>query len=88
MKEYFFNVLVMALACALLAALTFLIGREGATAGAVTAGALYGVVGSLAYCFGGMMNEDDGTFNGKRLLAMLIAGVVAGVAGGFLIGVG
>ncbi len=88
MKEYFFNVLVMVIVCSLLAALTFLIGREGVTAGAVTAGALYGVVGALAYCFGGMMNEDDGTFNGKRLLAMLIAGVVAGVAGGFLIGVG
>ena len=34
------------------------------------------------------MNEDDGKFNGMRLLAMLIAGIVGGALGGGLIGIG
>lgn len=86
--KYFFNFLITALVCFFCTILTFLIGREGPTAGAITAGVIYGIILSLAYCFGGMMNEDNGAFNGKRFLVMLITGVVAGFLGGFLINVG
>lgn len=86
MKGYFFNILMTALVCLLSAILVFLVGRN--TASAITAGALFGVILPLAYCFGGMMDEDSNSFNGKRLIMMLISGVAAGVAGGFLIGIG
>lgn len=86
MKNYFFNILVTALVCLFSAILVFLVGRN--TASAITAGALFGIILPLSYCFGGMMDEDNNGFNGKRLVAMLITGVVAGVAGGFLIGIG
>lgn len=88
MRNYFFNILISLLVCAFVGVLTFLIGREGATAGAITAGVATGIVSSLSYCFGGFMNEDDGKFNGMRLLAMLIAGIIGGALGGGLIGIG
>lgn len=89
MRNYFFNILISLLVCAFVGVLTFLIGRDGGvTAGAITAGAATGIVSSLAYCLGGFMNEDDGKFNGMRLLAMLIAGIVGGALGGGLIGIG
>lgn len=89
MKNYFFNIFISAIVCFFAAALTFLVGNEGGvTAGAITAGITYGLITSLAYCFGGMMQEDGGKFNGKRLLAMLISGVIGGTLGGLLIGIG
>ena len=86
MKVYFFNILMTALVCLLSAILVFLVGRN--TASAITAGALFGVILPLTYCFGGMMDEDSNSFNGKRLIVMLVSGVAAGVVGGLLIGIG
>lgn len=89
MRNYFFNALISAIVCFAVGILGFLVGRDGGpTAGAMLAGSATGVVGALAYMFGGFMNEDDGKFNGTRLIVMLAAGILAGLFGGFIIGVG
>ena len=87
-REYFWNCVISFAACFLLACLTFLVGRDGgAVAAAVCAGAIYGIIMSLSYCFGNFFS-DDNKFNKVRLLVMLASGIVGGALGGFLINVG
>ena len=89
MKNYLFNILISAVVCFVLAILTFLVGRDGGVqAAAVFAGVFYGIVSAAAYCFGGMMSLGDSAFDGKRLVAMLISGIVGGLLGGVLIALG
>lgn len=65
--------------------LTFLIGNEAGSfvASACTAGVFGGVSTALAYHFG-MMCEEDGNWDGKSALWMVVAAVVGGMLGGLV----
>lgn len=82
--KYFFNISLTAIVALVSAVITFLIGRH--IGAAVFSGIYTGIVLACSYALGGMVNEDQERFNGKRLAIMAIAGLLGGLLGGLMMG--
>ena len=84
MKNYFFNFALVALVACVAGILTFLCGASMAAA---MVGSVYsGLATALSYQFGRMMAGAG--FDGKMLLIQVIAAVVFGLFGGWMLTVG
>lgn len=67
------------------AVLGYLFSRDNLVVGACFTGIACSLCVAVAYTLGGMMlNDENGAFNGKRLLWVLIGGIVAGIIGGLM----
>ena len=82
--KYGLNFLMTALVTFIIAVLSFLIGNECGVPSvptAIASGMLSGVALPLGYNFGSMMAGEP--FDWKKLVIMLVAGVGAGLFGGW-----
>ena len=88
MKKYFFNILFSFVVALVAAVLVFLVGNDGASlkSAAVAGGVYSGISMAIAYNLGCMVNEDEGRFNGVRLLTMVLVGILGGILGGIMMG--
>ena len=84
MKNYFFNFALIALVACVAGILTFLCGAS--MAAAMVGGVYSGLATALSYQFGRMMAGAG--FDGKMLLIQVIAAVVFGLFGGWMLTVG
>lgn len=84
MKNYFFNFALVALVACVAGILTFLCG--GAVAASMISGIYTGVATALSYQFGRLMAGAG--YDGKMLLIQVIAGVLFGAFGGWMLSVG
>lgn len=84
MKNYFWNFALVALVACVAGILTFLCGA--AVAAAMVSGVYAGLATALSYQFGRMMAGAG--FDGKMLLISVIAGVLFGALGGWMLSVG
>lgn len=83
--KHFFEIALTALVAVIAAVLGFLFSRDSLIIGACFTGVACGLCIACSYTLGGMMlNDENGEFNGKRLLWMSIGGIVAGVLGGLM----
>lgn len=84
MKDYFINFALVALVACIAGILTFLCGAS--MVGAMCGGICTGLSTALTYTFGRM--SVGAPFNGKMLLIQVIAGVLFGALGGWMLTVG
>ena len=84
MKTYFWNFALVALVACVAGILTFLCG--GTTVASVISGIYAGLATALSYQFGRMMAGAG--FDGKMLLIQVIAAVLFGAFGGWMLSVG
>ena len=84
MRDYVINFVLVALVAWAAGVLTFLCGAS--MTGAMCGGVCTGLATALTYTFGRM--SVGGAFNGKILLVQVIAGVLAGLFGGWMLTVG
>lgn len=84
MKNYFWNFALVALVACVAGILTFLCG--GTMAAAMVGGVYAGLATALSYQFGRMMAGAG--YDGKMLLIQVIAAVVFGIFGGWMLTIG
>lgn len=84
MKNYFWNFALIALVACVAGILTFLCG--GNTASSIVGGIYSGLATALSYQFGRMMAGAG--YDGKMLLIQVIAAVVFGAFGGWMLSIG
>lgn len=90
MKEYFWNFVLTAVLACIGGILCFLFANTaGLIGGSIFSGAYSGIMVAMSYFMGRFMyGESWNKESSTRLVVMLIAGVVFGVLGGWLISVG
>lgn len=84
MKNYFWNFALVALVACVAGILTFLCGAS--MAAAMVGGVYSGLATALSYQFGRMMAGAG--YDGKMLLIQVIAAVVFGLFGGWMLTIG
>lgn len=84
MKNYFFNFALVALVACIAGILTFLCGAP--VAAAMVGGVYSGLATALSYQFGRLMAGAG--YDGKMLLIQVIAAVVFGLFGGWVLTIG
>ena len=84
MKNYFWNFALVALVACVAGILTFLCG--GNIASSIVGGIYSGVATALSYQFGRMIAGAG--YDGKMLLIQVIAAVVFGAFGGWMLSIG
>jgi len=84
MREYFINFALVALVACVAGILTFLCGAP--MVAAMVSGVYAGLATALTYTFGRM--AAGAAFDGKILLVQVIAGVLFGAFGGWMLTVG
>lgn len=84
MKNYFFNFTLVALVACVAGILTFLCGAP--MVAAMVSGVYAGLATALSYQFGRLMAGAG--YDGKMLLIQVIAGVLFGAFGGWMLTVG
>lgn len=90
MKDYFWNFVLTAVLACIGGLLAFLFGNTAGLLGAsIFSGTYSGIMVAMSYFMGRFMyGESWNKESSTRLVVMLIAGVVFGVLGGWLISVG
>lgn len=90
MREYFWNFVLTSILACVMGILTFLFGNTAGLLGSsIFSGAASGIIIAVTYFMGRFMyGESWNKESSTRLVVMLVAGLVFGILGGWLISVG